>query len=231
MKGQIVHAWGQNLRICGKVLTAYIRENNGKFPASERELFDSRFVRDKVSHFGKTYEVRTDPNSSAWVSCFFGRLKIKYGADINNIKMVNDRLYDTNTGQQILLIDGKYGRNIKKSSEGEISYEGVSYELFKTMLQYNDNDENKVSDKQLNKTILKFPIKYKETIETQIFVSIPNDGYLMKRLLRMSQSCITAELSTTYKLPTHSFDNFRRGRSSVRGGRRGGGNFGGGAGW
>ena len=134
--GQLVKVWAQNLRIGEKILTSYIRNNNGVFPANEKEFFNSQFIRDKIGYFGKTYEVRFDPNSP-WISCNFGRLKIKYGVDLNNIKVINNILIDKETGNQILLIDGLFGNEIKISTDGAISYESVSLELFNVMSQYN----------------------------------------------------------------------------------------------
>lgn len=60
---------------------------------------------------------------------YFDRYSIKYGIKINDLRVKNDKLIDTQTGSSVLLIKGPFNFLLKNE------YRKVSLDLYKTMLK------------------------------------------------------------------------------------------------
>ena len=129
------------------VVSSYIRENQGKFPADEEDLIRQHFLRKTKSNNGYDYFIRSfyfdheNPDSEkGWNQIYFiDSLKISYGVRIEDIELVNGLLCKKNTDEWILLIDGPYG---EKHSLRGFYYDPISIRWYALMLQEKQRAEN-----------------------------------------------------------------------------------------
>ena len=137
----IVHEAGRLAATAGLVDQAicfYIRENNGQFPANEADLQQQYLFRKTKSGENYDYFIRLAPFGhedpeveKGWIKLgLFSLLKISYGVKIENVKMIDGKLYDKFTNEQILLLDGDYRKNLK-----ELYYEPISVKWYELMLE------------------------------------------------------------------------------------------------
>ena len=108
------------------LLSLYIMEY-GCFPPSEDDLVKEGCLRRRETPDGVEYDAGFDGHWNA--APFWGRFTIRYGASIDGISQVDGKLYDKDTGEQILLIDGPYKKEL------EPTYESYSFELYKEMVK------------------------------------------------------------------------------------------------
>lgn len=134
-----------------EAISSYIQENQGNFPVSEDDLIQQHFLKKaKIEEKDKSYDVYfirsfdydpEDPeNEKNWLHVRgrqdgFKALKILYGVRIEDIEVIDGKLYDKSTNQEILLIDGPH----KKSTQ---IYESCSLQWYKLMLQEKQKLEN-----------------------------------------------------------------------------------------
>jgi len=123
--------------LVNNMLAMYVQRNKGEFPESEDDLIDKHYPRKTETSEGKKYFLPTEYNqgpNDRWQDAgeYFSRIKILYGAKLQNIKMTDGRLFDKGTDEQVLLIDGPHG--------GPLYYEEYSLELYEAMLHYQKDE-------------------------------------------------------------------------------------------
>lgn len=119
------------------VISFYIMAKNGDFPTSEDDLIKEHFLRKTVTASEAEYSIRSmwfddkNPESEkGWQPfSYFDLFTIGYGASTDNIEIIDGKLYDRSTHEQVFLIDGPYKESLKKI------YEESSLSLYKLMLQ------------------------------------------------------------------------------------------------
>lgn len=142
----LIHSAGSAARIAGqihRVITSYIQENHGDFPANEVDLEQQLFIRKIKTDEGDEYFIRSasfDPqypeDKKGWIKIWdFDLFKIFYGVNVEDIEMIDDKLYDKATKEQILLIDGSYKKNLQRNH-----YEPISVKWYNQMLQEKQKD-------------------------------------------------------------------------------------------
>ena len=96
------------------IFLTHIRET-AAFPKKQADLEVSNILRMTISDGKPVYYMRStdfDPsepnNPRGWKKCRYGieKYKIAYGANLDELSLVSNKLYDKN-GQQYLLIDDK----------------------------------------------------------------------------------------------------------------------------
>lgn len=113
-------------------MDAYIQASRGYFPASEKDLETKGFLKKTETTDGFKYSVRYEPEDEKqrWQTFpNFGSFNISYGANTDNIEMIDGKLYDKSTHEQILLIDGPHKKYLKPT------FEEISLHWYKLMLQ------------------------------------------------------------------------------------------------
>jgi len=120
------------------VFLEYIKQNNGAFPQSEVQLISQGFIRKLTSSDGVLYELnlrdRLNPN---WHICQnFDEFYFNYGIDFKNIEVIENKLYDKNTKEPILLVNGPH--RIKKLFlvVPLRYYESISYIWYNNSLKF-----------------------------------------------------------------------------------------------
>jgi len=118
-------------------IAGYIRQNQGQFPASEDDLVNQYFMKKEKVTEGFNYSFTSNPNkpgpNTNWnlvESDYFETLTISYGAKLDNIEVVDGRLFDKETGSQVLLIDGPEIWGLKSY------YENPTLYWYEEMLRY-----------------------------------------------------------------------------------------------
>ena len=121
----------------GELIASYIREYNGRFPASEDDLIQCYYLMkkesaDRCEYLYRPYQV--DPNfgdKEHWTALrSFGLMQLWYGVEVDDIEMTDGKLYDKTTHKHILLIDGPHKKWLQKKC-----YEPISLELYELMLK------------------------------------------------------------------------------------------------
>ncbi len=114
------------------IIHSYIINTDGNFPASEADLERKGFLKKTVITDGIVYLYRgISENKENWNTFRnFNLFEIAYGASLEHIKMIDGKLYDKSTNEQILLIDGPYKLGLKKSV-----YEPITLHWYNLMLQ------------------------------------------------------------------------------------------------
>jgi hypothetical protein len=139
--GSIVQSIGPIVAAADRIdsrISSYIRENHGDFPASDNDLIRQNVIRKVKTDDMYEYFIQSgsfDPNNpddkKGWTRFYgFDLLKISYGANPQEIDMVDGKLYKKGTHEEILLIDGPYGQFLKKDY-----YEPISVKWYKLMLE------------------------------------------------------------------------------------------------
>lgn len=102
----------------GNVISCYIA-NEGYFPSSEDDLVQRGYLRKENNDVNSIqYYIRCDPNTEGWHSLFPYKLfKIRYGIDIQDLKIINGKVCDKITNEPILLIEGSYSFALKRTYE------------------------------------------------------------------------------------------------------------------
>jgi hypothetical protein len=119
------------------VISSYISQE-GNYPQNESALMKKLLIKKNKDENNSEYFMRSaffnpdmprDPNG--WIRIWdFDLFKISYGVNINNIKVMDGKLYDKITGNQILLIDGPCKKYLQS-----LQYEPISLGWYKLMLQ------------------------------------------------------------------------------------------------
>jgi hypothetical protein len=146
--GLILHTSGSLARTAEDthhIIASYIQKNSGKFPLSEDDLIQQGFLKKiKVDDNYEYYlKLGSDdrPDKGYYKCPNFKLLEILYRVKVEDIDRVGHKLYDKSTGEQILLIDGPYRRNLKTTQ-----YEPISVKWYKLMLQ--EEQQADVSESQ-----------------------------------------------------------------------------------
>lgn len=116
-----------------RLISRYIQENNGKFPPSEDDLISQKYIKKGRVRTGYEYYLNLNPSEPGeryYKYFWFKSLKIAYGTKIEEIELVDGKLYEKSTNKQILLIDGPYRKQLKKSH-----YEPLSVKWYEQMLK------------------------------------------------------------------------------------------------
>jgi len=116
------------------VIRQYIEENAGDFPASQAQLESKYYIKKTHSPEGLRYYLRSvsfDPqnpeNPKGWnFSKYFEDFTIHYGASTEYIYRSNGKLFDSDSGDQVLLIS---------SPRIESFCEKLSLSLYEAMLK------------------------------------------------------------------------------------------------
>jgi len=113
-----------------RLISRYIEENDGNFPASEDDLISKKYIKKDRVRNGYEYYLKLNPNDPYYKYANFKYLKIAYGTRLEDIALVNDKLYDKSTNKQLLLIDGPYRKFLKGKC-----YEPMSVKLYGQMVK------------------------------------------------------------------------------------------------
>jgi len=110
-------------------VASYIRQNQGKFPTSEEDLINQFFFKKEKTADGFRYFITYDFDKTVsdryWSSMnakCFESVTISYGAKLDKIRVVEGKLFDEETGSQILLIDGPEKLGLKGYYENATLY-------------------------------------------------------------------------------------------------------------
>jgi hypothetical protein len=96
--------------IC-EIIYAYSKLNSGSFPKSEYDLEQANLITRTRTPDGIKYQYRFNVDQPwSTTDLRITRFNIAYGTDIESLKLSDGRLYNTETGQEVLLIDGPYKR-------------------------------------------------------------------------------------------------------------------------
>ena len=114
----------------GRPIAGYIRQNQGEFPSSEKDLIDKFFLKKEKTDDGFRYFLTDDfdepvISDRGWNpvdSKCFESITISYGTELNNIEEVDGKLFDKGTGSQVLLIDGPGKLGLKRYYERATLY-------------------------------------------------------------------------------------------------------------
>ncbi|GEM_PF-2360169 len=117
----------------GKVIGRYTEENDGAFPKSEQDLIDKNFLKKAITDGNLIYYLKhgsSDLGEKAYNECFhFGEMKISYGISIEQIELRKGMLYNKESGELFLLIDGPYTKDLMSQF-----YMRASVNLYESML-------------------------------------------------------------------------------------------------
>ncbi|MHC4259908.1 MAG: hypothetical protein ACYSTF_05805 [Planctomycetota bacterium] len=105
----------------------YIRVH-GHFPESEADLQDKGYIKITETPDGRKYFVPIGQKKTYWFQFNFDSFEILYGASPENYRVIAGILYDKRTGQQVLLIDGPYKKDLHRY------YESISLRWYELML-------------------------------------------------------------------------------------------------
>lgn len=104
-----------------RLIGDYIVANHGNFPPSESDLERQGFIKKIITIHGIEYFLWDfAAYKQAWYPCRypnFDSFTIAYGIKPENIKMIDGKLYDKSTNNQILLIDGPHKRSYQETYE------------------------------------------------------------------------------------------------------------------
>ena len=124
-----------------------IAENKGRFPSSEQQLIQQRLLRKEPNphrpgeYIYRIYRGKNDKEGLPFM--LFERFNIRYGANLEDFKIIDGYPCNKQTRQDILLIEGVY-------PELRATYIVASRELCQHMLwlqkAYHDRDENNEPD-------------------------------------------------------------------------------------
>ena len=135
---QDAHIYSSLILDLKEVVNEYIKQNNGKFPSGEEDLLNQEFLKKEKTPSGFRYSVNLDSeypeleaNWSIIPDGYFESLEINYGLNINQIKVVDSSLYNEDTKEQLLLINGP------KQYRGY--YKAASITWYNSMLHYQQN--------------------------------------------------------------------------------------------
>jgi len=122
----------------GGFIEGYIKENAGCFPANEADLEKKTGLHKTVSDSGVRYFYlsKTDNNKYKYSLSQFELFKLRYGVSLENIEMVNGKLYDKSSSEEILLIEGPYKEALKEK------YESISRYWYESMLEARQRSQN-----------------------------------------------------------------------------------------
>ena len=116
------------------IIASYTQKNSGKFPMSEDDLIRQGLLKKIKADDNYEYYLKLgsdDRPDKGYYKCpNFKLLKISYGVKLEDIDRVGLKLYDKSTGEQILLIDGPYRRNLKTTQ-----YEPISLRWYELMVK------------------------------------------------------------------------------------------------
>lgn len=114
----------------------YIEESGGCFPASEADLKKKAGLHETVSDSGIEYYYRRDNYDYKFPAHYFVMFKLRYGVSLENTEMVNGKLYDKSSSEEILLIEGPYKEALKEK------YESISRYWYESMLEARQRSQN-----------------------------------------------------------------------------------------
>ena len=125
-----------------RIITDYILEN-GHFPESQKALVDGNllkveFLKKKPVYYIRSlsYDFNYPEKTEGWASCDLKLhlFQISYGADLDSISQIDEKLFIGQNQKPYLLINGPYPRLLKQNYE-EISkkwYQSYIVSLEKT---------------------------------------------------------------------------------------------------
>jgi len=127
------------------MLLDYIESNNGHFPTNEEDLVAQGYLRKNIQNQEVIYETRYgNSNSDPWGICpNFEKFDILYGIDVNDLNLINGKLYYKKDDIQVFLIKGPFRGSLK------LYYEEMSRKLF-LQAQKLKSGEEKVELKERN---------------------------------------------------------------------------------
>lgn len=112
----------------GALISSYISEN-GHFPKCEDDLVQKGFLKRTETGEGTRYFIRYyGDNKRPWHELNFDSFKILYGVCPERYAVVDGKLCDKLTNEQVLLIDGPYKEDLKAQ------YESISLWWYELML-------------------------------------------------------------------------------------------------
>ncbi len=129
---QIKSSIGSRVIDIDQLMHSFIRANYGHFPTSEVDLEKQGFLKKIETPNGVEYFVRFVPEQKDWYPYphfRFDWFKISYGASVDNLEVINGKLYEKSTHKPILLIDGPHKIYMKSA------YQFVSLRWYELMLQ------------------------------------------------------------------------------------------------
>jgi hypothetical protein len=117
-----------------QVISDFIKENNGRFPANQQELIDRGYI--KVEHTNGTSRYFTKVkfgSKEEWREwpVYLERFTIRYGADKEDYVVINDGLYEKKTMKRVFLIDGPHNRKMEPTLRR--SYNLISLKWYNKM--------------------------------------------------------------------------------------------------
>ena len=128
------------------MVSAFIRNNNGRFPNSEDNLIHQGLLKKTESSQGYKYFMRPVTAQgkviidAGWMELpRFKLFQLKYGIEVNDIEQRNGKLYDKSTGSEFLLIEGSYKKTMKLLNS---PYESTSIHWYKLMTSIVTSDAN-----------------------------------------------------------------------------------------
>ena len=135
--------YGLTARDAGRAIARYIEQNGGTFPKSERDLVDNGLLKKVETDGNLTYYLKLGPpdlgEKAYYERSFFEQLRIAYGTSPERIELRKGKLYDRETGQPTLIVDGPYKDDLMSQFYLPISVD--LYQLMK-MCKITKNEPN-----------------------------------------------------------------------------------------
>ena len=130
------HHYGFPIGRINATILAYIRANDGEFPSKQEDLIDEGFLRKSINNGKIAFELCPEREGDWFVCPYFEEFKLAYGIEKDDIKIINDSVYEKNV--PIMLIDGPGGWAMKGY------YRKVSVHLAQEMIDFDNEKGTKV---------------------------------------------------------------------------------------